>query len=88
MAQTNPFNESAIRTVVVVAITSNTRLGSAPGNVRCQLRETGLARESVANVSRVVGWIRASSPSALGRFLLARWPKSRTACDWCLGFET
>ena len=52
--QANPFNESAIRTVVVVAITSNTRLGSGPGNVRCQPRETGLARESVANVSQVL----------------------------------
>jgi mRNA interferase MazF len=46
--QSNPFNESCIRTVVVVAITSNTRLGSAPGNVLCQARDTGLPRDSVA----------------------------------------
>ena len=50
----NQFNESAIRNVVVVAIASNRRLASAPGNVRCQPRETGLARESVVNVSQVL----------------------------------
>jgi mRNA interferase MazF len=52
--QANPFNESSIRTVVVVAITSNTRLGLAPGNVLCQARDTGLPRDSVANVSQVL----------------------------------
>jgi len=51
--QTNAFNESPIRTVVVVAITSNLRLAEAPGNVRCRRRETGLAKASVVNVSQV-----------------------------------
>ena len=51
--QTNEFNESPIRTVVVVAITSNLGLASAPGNVRCRKRETGLAKPSVVNVSQV-----------------------------------
>ena len=51
--QTNAFNESPIRTVVVVALTSNPRLASAPGNVRCGKRETGLSKPSVVNVSQV-----------------------------------
>ena len=54
VVQANPFNESRIKTVVVVAITSNTQLGSAPGNVRCQPRDTGLVRDSVANVSQLL----------------------------------
>jgi mRNA interferase MazF len=54
VVQANPFNESRISTVVVVTITSNTRLGSAPGNVRCEPRDTGLVRDSVANVSQVL----------------------------------
>jgi mRNA interferase MazF len=51
--QTNEFNESGIRTVVVVAITSNLRLAGAPGNVLCRKKDTGLAKDSVINVSQV-----------------------------------
>lgn len=50
--QTNDFNEGGIRTVSVLAITSNLRLAGAPGNVLCRTRDTGLARESVINVSQ------------------------------------
>ncbi len=52
--QTNAFNESRIKTVVGVLITSNLRLAAAPGNVRCGRRETGLPKDSAVNVSRVV----------------------------------
>ena len=51
--QTNEFNESRLRTVVVAAITSNLRLADAPGNVRCRPQETGLGKPSVVNVSQV-----------------------------------
>lgn len=52
VVQTNEFNEGGIRTVIVLAITSNLRLAGAPGNVLCRTRDTGLARESVINVSQ------------------------------------
>ena len=51
--QTSAFNESPIRTVVVVSLTSNLRLAEAPGNLRCSRRETGLSKVSVINVSQV-----------------------------------
>ena len=51
--QTNEFNESPIRTVVVVSLTSNLRLARAPGNLRCGKRETGLSKPSVINVSQM-----------------------------------
>lgn len=51
--QTNEFNDSRLRTVVVAAITSNLRLADAPGNVRCRPRETGLDKPSVVNVSQI-----------------------------------
>ena len=54
IVQSNEFNRSYIRTVVVVAITSNIRLAAAPGNVSLGKRGTGLARESVANVSQIL----------------------------------
>jgi mRNA interferase MazF len=49
----DPFNASAIRTVVAVLLTSSPRLADAPGNVRVAAREAGLPRELVANVSQV-----------------------------------
>lgn len=52
VVQTNDFNEGGIRTVIVLAITSNLRLAGAPGNVLCHRRDTGLAKESVINVSQ------------------------------------
>lgn len=51
--QSDPFNESDILTVVVLPLTSNLRLASAPGNVRCGKRETGLSKPSVINVSQI-----------------------------------
>ncbi len=52
--QSNDFNESRIRTVIVAAITSNVRLVEAPGNVLCRKRESGLRCDSVINVSQVL----------------------------------
>jgi mRNA interferase MazF len=54
VVQGNEFNDSQIRTVVVVAVTSNLRLAAAPGNVVGRKRETGLPRDSVFNTSQVL----------------------------------
>lgn len=53
VVQTDDFNNSPIRTVVVVAITSNLSLARAPGNVLCRRKDTGLSKNSVVNVSQV-----------------------------------
>jgi mRNA interferase MazF len=52
--QSNDFNQSRIATIIVVVITSNTRLAQAPGNVFLPRDMTGLPKDSVANVSQVV----------------------------------
>ena len=54
VAQSDRFNLSRIDTVIVVAISSNLRLVNAPGNVLLPHRATGLAKDSVANISQVV----------------------------------
>ncbi|MEW6744985.1 MAG: type II toxin-antitoxin system PemK/MazF family toxin [Planctomycetota bacterium] len=54
IVQADAFNRSAIQTVVVAAITSNTRLAAAPGNVRLTRRQSRLSRESVINVSQLL----------------------------------
>jgi mRNA interferase MazF len=65
--QGDAFNRSAIRTVVTVPLTSNLRWANAPGNVRLSGRLTGLARESVANVSQVVALDRTTLTERVGK---------------------
>ncbi len=52
--QSDEFNQSAIRTVVCAAISSNVKLASAPGNVLMSSRVSGLPKPSVVNVSQIV----------------------------------
>ena len=54
VVQSNDFNESAIRTSICAAITSNMRLANAPGNVRVTRRVSGLPHDSVINVSQLI----------------------------------
>ena len=54
VVQSNDFNESAIRTSICAAITSNMRLADAPGNVRVTRRVSGLPHDSVVNVSQLI----------------------------------
>jgi mRNA interferase MazF len=48
------FNASRISTVVVVVITSNVALATAPGNVLIAPSDSGLPKPSVANVSQLM----------------------------------
>ena len=54
IVQSNPFNSSKIATVIVAVITSNLRLGDAPGNIRISKAESGLSKPSVVNISQVL----------------------------------
>ena len=47
------FNVTAIRTVIVVVVTSNLKLAGAPGNVELPASVGGLREPSVANVSQI-----------------------------------
>lgn len=52
--QANVFNESPIDTVIVATVTSNLRLGEAPGNVRLPKKRSNLSRDSVINLSQIL----------------------------------
>ena len=52
--QSDPLNRSQLAMVVCVVLTSNLRWSIAPGNVPLHARQTGLDRDSVANVSQIV----------------------------------
>ncbi|HQW08848.1 MAG TPA: type II toxin-antitoxin system PemK/MazF family toxin [Steroidobacteraceae bacterium] len=67
IVQANEFNESAIRTTICAVVTSNLRLGAAPGNVRLPRKAGGLARESVVNVSQLITLDRRYLTSLAGR---------------------
>ena len=47
IVQDDGFNESRIRTIVVLPITTNLRLSDAPGNVLLKKRESKLNNDSV-----------------------------------------
>lgn len=54
VVQTDSFNTSRINTVIAAVITSNLRLGDAPGNLVLPRADSKLPRDSVINVSQVV----------------------------------
>jgi len=52
--QGDALNRSRIATVVCVPLTTNMRWADAPGNISLPARSTGLAHDSVANVSQII----------------------------------
>lgn len=70
--QDDDFNRSAIQTVIVVPLSTNLTLGSAPGNVRCSRSDTGLPRVSVANVSQLASVDRRRLEERAGRLTARR----------------
>jgi mRNA interferase MazF len=65
--QANSFNRSRIQTVIVAVISSNLRLADAPGNVLVPAHASGLARDSVVNVSQLITLDRSFLTEAVGR---------------------
>ena len=53
VVQADAFNRSAIATVIIVVLTSDLRLGSAPGNVVIARGTAGLPKTSVVNVTQI-----------------------------------
>lgn len=54
IVQADSFNRSRLGTVIGVALSANTRLLDAPGNVLLSAGKTGLPGDSVANVSQIL----------------------------------
>jgi mRNA interferase MazF len=85
VVQADSFNRSAVRTVVVVPLTSNLRWATAPGNVRLAARTTGIPRDSVANVSQIVTLDRSVLVERVGRLSPARLELVLAGIDTVLG---
>lgn len=54
VVQADSFNLSRIQTAIVAVITTNLDLAGAPGNVLLPARLSGLAQDSVVNVSQLL----------------------------------
>jgi mRNA interferase MazF len=85
IVQGDPFNRSAIGTVVSVPLTSTIRWADAPGNVRLSARATGLPRDSVANVSKIVTLDKALLTERVGKLPHAKVDLVLSGIDVVLG---
>jgi len=79
------FNQSSLRTVVCVALTSNLRWADAPGNVPLTARATGLPRDSVANVSQIMTVDRGDLTERVGRLSTSQLELILSGIDIVLG---
>lgn len=75
VVQANAFNRSRIGTTIVAAITTKLDLADAPGNILLPARSTGLARDSVVNVSQLLTLDRSFLTEQVGTLppRLQRW---------------
>ena len=67
VVQADAFNRSRIQTIVCIGLTSNLRLADAPGNVLVSKRDSGLPKDSVANVSQIVTIDRSALSERAGK---------------------
>jgi mRNA interferase MazF len=65
--QADAFTRSRIATIIVVAITSNLRLATAPGNVFLSSNESNLPKDSVINVSQIITLDKSVLDAYIGR---------------------
>jgi len=85
VVQCDAFNRSGIATVVCVPLTSNVKWGDAPGNLLLRAEDTGLPRDSVANVSQVTAFDREALTERVGRLTRARMTAVLDGIDVVLG---
>jgi mRNA interferase MazF len=83
--QGEALNRSRLSTVVCVPLTSNPRWADAPGNVLLSGRLTGLAQDSVANVSQIVTLDREILTERVGKVPRAKLELILAGIDVVLG---
>jgi mRNA interferase MazF len=72
IVQSDAFNRSGIRTVIVLPLTLNLRLRTAPGNVFLTAGATGLNRDSVVNVAQAITLDKGFLRTPIGRIPIAK----------------
>lgn len=85
VVQGDALNRSRIATVICVPLTSNLKWADAPGNVRLPRGLTGLAKESVANVSQIVTLDKSLLTERTGKLSRSRLESVLSGIDVILG---
>jgi mRNA interferase MazF len=85
VVQGDALNRSRIATVVCVPLTSNLKWAAAPGNVRLGTAQTGLPKDSVANVSAIVTVDKGILTERVGRLSSAKLKLVLAGIDVVLG---
>ncbi len=85
VVQGDPLNQSRIGTVICVPLTSNLKWADAPGNVFLPSKTTGLAKDSVANVSQILTIDRELLTDCVGKVSRARVQLILAGLDVVLG---
>ena len=85
VVQGNSLNRSRLATVVCVPLTSNLKWANAPGNVMLLAGATGLAKDSVANVSQIISLDKASLTEHVGRLSQSKTNLLLSGIDVVLG---
>jgi mRNA interferase MazF len=85
VVQGDALNRSRIATAVCVALTSNVKWASAPGNVLLSESATGLPKESVANVSQIVTLDKSDLTVRVGKLPKAKLELVLSGVDVVLG---
>jgi mRNA interferase MazF len=85
VVQGDALNRSRIATVVCVALTSNVKWATAPGNVLLPPSATGLPKESVANVSQLVTLDKTDLTERTGKLSRAKLDLVLSGIDVVLG---
>jgi mRNA interferase MazF len=83
--QGDALNQSRIGTVVCVPLTSNLKWADAPGNVLLTAKATGLAKDSVANVSLIVAVDRHQLTETVGKLTRSQLELVLAGIDVVLG---
>ncbi len=66
IVQADSFNVTSLETFIAVAITSTVGLADQPGNVFLSKKTSGLAKDSVANVTQLVTGDRSMLSECIG----------------------
>ena len=83
--QGEAVNRSHLATVVCVPLTSNLRWADAPGNVLLSGANTGLPKDSVANVSQIVTLDKTLLTERVGRLSASKLELVLTGIDIVMG---
>ena len=85
IVQGDALNRSRIATALCVPLTSNLKWADAPGNVLLRKSDTGLEKDSVANVSLVVAVDRSMLTERVGKISQRKLDRVLGGIDVVLG---